>query len=58
MDSDIRRTIIQFGRCFLTGSISGFFLCAETSTGSAMELANAIEALSRCSGISMDSAFY
>ena len=50
MDSDIRSTIMQFGRCFLTGSISRHVLRAETSTESAMELANAMEALSRRSG--------
>ena len=27
--SGIRRTIIQFGRCFLTGSMSGFFACGN-----------------------------
>ena len=48
-DTDIRRTVIQFGRCFISGSIAGFIMRRERSIPAARISAKALTDFSGCS---------
>lgn len=45
---DVRRTVIEFGRCFLSGSIAGRSLRISTSIAVAMKLLSAFTRFSMC----------